>query len=504
MHSKDHNYCDRILGHARTAARRTAILGPDHSLTFADHAWSFGGVAHGLDQSDVPPGAVVGILTDGQAPALRAWLGVILGGRVALLLDTGSADAEMARLLAATGAQALLVDRSVPAARATAIAGHLQTIAIETLPESADPFARRRDGGDRLAQIIVSSGTTGPSKAAPCSHHQLAGRMDAQAWHLDLGPADRHRPIISMNFIMGRYPVLRTLDAGGTAIFRPLPRTMPDLAASLNADGVTYLSLTPSHVTAMLNGLPERPQPALPAVRVLLVSSAMMSLAARQAVMTRLTPNLQIGYGSNEAGSITHATPGELALKPGTVGRAVRSVTLEVVDDQGTPLPPGALGEIRVRSPLATQHYIGDPEATGRTNRDGWFHMGDTGHLDVDGYLFIAGRVDDRINFAGRKLYPVEIEEVLLAHPAVAEAAALALPSAHNQEVPVAAVVLRQPVPEQVLLDHCRAMLVGWKVPRRIFVFPSLPRTSMRKIMTPELRQLILDQMRTTSGLERD
>lgn len=248
---------------------------------------------------------------------------------------------------------------------------------------------------------------------------------------------------------------------------------MPKLIADLTADAISYLATAPTHVTAMLDGLPQQSEPALPAVRVLTVASAMLPLATRKAILSRLTPNLHIGYASNEAGTITHATPADLALNPDTVGRAVETVALRIVDDLDRPLPAGAIGEVCVRSPLVSEHYIGDPAATDRAHRNGWFHMGDTGYLDADGYLFLRGRVDDRINFGGRKLYPIEIEEVLLAHPAVAEAVALAMPSARNQEVPVAAVVLRHPVAANELESHCRAALNDWKVPGTYSSCPS-------------------------------
>ena len=123
------------------------------------------------------------------------------------------------------------------------------------------------------------------------------------------------------------------------------------------------------------------------------------------------------------------------------------SHAIEVVDEDGRPLPPGSIGEVRVRSPFAAREYVGDPDTTSRAHRDGWFHLGDTGHLDADGFLYLAGRVDDRINVGGNKLYPFEIEEALLSHPDVADAAAVGIPSARHQEVPVAAVVLRRAQP---------------------------------------------------------
>ena len=207
-----------------------------------------------------------------------------------------------------------------------------------------------------------------------------------------------------------------------------------------------------------------------------------------------------VSVGSSPASRASHIPRPDIAARPATVGRPLPNVTVEVVDDAGGPLPPGTIGEIRVRSPAAAERYVGDPETDARAYRDGWFHLGDTGRLDADGYLYLAGRLDDRINFGGRKLDPFEIEEVLLSHPDVAEAAALGLPSPVHQEVPVAAVVLRRPVPEADLIAYCAARLGAGKAPRHVVAFPELPRNAARKVPQAAIREAIRAQMQAGSG----
>lgn len=478
----DHNVIDAILGQAVARPDAIAIMGPDWTLDFAAFARSLAGVAAGLDAAGIPPGAVVAVIAGEPFPSFRTMLGVMLGGRVLLPLDRDMTAVEVRRLVTATGVAILVGDQDDWGIR-------VRMLPMADLPDHGDPMQVRAPGGDRVAQIVVSSGTTGPSKAAPVTHRELTQRIADRAREIGIDADTCHRPLIGIGFVLGRYPAMRTLNAGGRVIFRPLPPTVPEAVRSLAEDGVTYLALTPSHVTALLDGLPPGDGPALPTVRTLTVASAMLPAATRQAVLDRLTPNLHVAYASNEVGPITHAGPDALRERLTTVGRALPGVEIEIVDEAGQPLPPGEVGEVRVRTPSMTRAYMGD-DAVRQTIRDGWFHMGDTGRLDAEGYLYLLGRVDDRINHGGRKLYAFEIEDALLSHPAVAEAAAFALPGRRSQEIPAAAVVLRTPVTEAELIAHCRGLVQHWKVPWRVHALAELPRTPNRKVVRSELRRM--------------
>lgn len=484
------NVLDLVLGHAIRAPDAPAILANDRTTSFAALARTAAGVAAALGCRGIAVDAVVAVQVAEPEAALTIMLGAMLGGRIVLPLDRDMPPAERARILDAAGAAALVADDH------QALPDRITALRPDDLAGSGDPAAERRPGGDRLAQIVLSSGTSGPSKLSPTTHAQLIERLGGARTALGLGPGDRYRAVVGMSFVLGRYPAMRTLDAGGSVVLSPLPQTIADVIAEIGRLGVTYLSLTPSHAAQMVAAAPEASGPMLPSVRIFQVSSAAFPVAIRQAVMARLTPQLHTGYGSNESGYITHATPEALATKPATVGAPMPGVTIEVIDDAGHPVPPGTIGEIRIRNPAAAEQYLADPAADARAFRDGWFHLGDTGHLDEDGYLYLSGRLDDRINFGGRKLYPFEIEEALLSHPDVAEAAALALRTDTRNEVPAAAVVLHRPVEERALMAHCRGVIGAGKTPVHIVAFDALPRNAARKVLIPALRKAILDRVR--------
>jgi o-succinylbenzoate---CoA ligase len=177
-------------------------------------------------------------------------------------------------------------------------------------------------------------------------------------------------------------------------------------------------------------------------------------------------------------------------VKLGSAGKPLMSTELRVERD-GQVVSPGEVGEIVVRGPTVTPGYVGQPEATAIALRGGWLHTGDLGYLDEEGFLFVVDRRDDLIISGGENVYPSEVEAVLLAHPAVAEAGVVGLPSETWGQVPVAA--LRPKPNHQVnadeLIAFCRQRLAGYKVPTRICVVETLPRTASGKLRHDQLRR---------------
>ncbi|BBK30651.1 long-chain acyl-CoA synthetase [Stella humosa] len=479
------NYLEGILDHAARRPRAPALILPDRTIDFAGLARSMAGVSIGLAAHGLPPGAVVAIATRSPAATFRAILGTILGGHVAMPLDLKAGPAALFEIAARTGASAALVE-----GQGGTLAGR-PAIDLDSLPASGDAEACRHPGGAHLAQVTITSGTTGPSKAAPATHAQMLERTRSLEGLLALGPDDRFLPVIDLSFGLSRHAAIRMLDVGGAVVLHPLPGSAADLMALLRDQRVTYMAITPGHAHVMLEAveaLGPGDGPALPGVRVLSISGAHVPADMRAEIRRRLTPGLHVSYGSNETGHVAHAGPAELDRAPDTVGRPLPGIAVEVVDDRGRPLPAGTIGEIRVRSRQISQAYLGDAAATARGFRADGFHMGDTGHFDAGGHLFLTGRVDDRINVGGQKVYPFEVEAVLRSHPAVADAVVFGMPAPRYSEIVVAVVVLRGDVAVADLHAYCRGRLPRAKVPRRIFKFAELPRNETGKVMVRALR----------------
>jgi acyl-CoA synthetase (AMP-forming)/AMP-acid ligase II len=264
---------------------------------------------------------------------------------------------------------------------------------------------------------------------------------------------------------------------------------------TLNRRRATFIYLTPAHLHALLEALPAGGPPLLPAVRVLRAGSMPISQGTVIRTIERLSPNLVTSYGTNDTDSrIALAEAACLTRYPGCAGTVCPGVELQIVDPDGREVPRGAMGEVRVRVPDMPAGYIDDPEASARSFRDGWFHPGDLAVMNDEGVLFLKGRTDDLMNFQGMKVLPADIEEAMLEHPDVAEAAAFPLYSERDQHVPVVAVVLREGRQGRGrdLVQWAARQLAG-RSPARIFVLARLPRNAAGKV---DRRALARDALR--------
>jgi acyl-coenzyme A synthetase/AMP-(fatty) acid ligase len=218
----------------------------------------------------------------------------------------------------------------------------------------------------------------------------------------------------------------------------------------------------------------------------------MVSPRLRREFEARFGVPLLVHYGAREFGRISDNVPGSDDYDVETVGPPVPWIDLEIVDAEGKALPPGEIGEIRVRSEHMTPQYHRDPVATSRHFKGGWFYPGDLGSLTPRGELCVHGRGDDMMNLNGIKIFPAEIERVLEEHPAVRAAAAFPKASSTHGDIPVAAVELHDAATVAVdeLMARARERL-GMRAPRKIVVLPSLPRNAAGKIVKRELESLI-------------
>jgi acyl-CoA synthetase (AMP-forming)/AMP-acid ligase II len=167
--------------------------------------------------------------------------------------------------------------------------------------------------------------------------------------------------------------------------------------------------------------------------------------------------------------------------KPGSVGRGT-DVQVSIMDAAGNHLPTGQSGEVVIKGPNVIRGYENNPEANAKSFVDGWFRTGDQGVLDGEGYLTLVARIKELINRGGEKISPREIDEVLLAHPAVGEAVCFGVPHQTWGEEVAAAVVVKQPITEQELLAYCKERLADYKRPKQIFITETIPRTATGKI----------------------
>jgi fatty-acyl-CoA synthase len=351
--------------------------------------------------------------------------------------------------------------------------------------------AVERGPGD-LARILYTSGTTSRPKGVLITHGNIRANMDALVVDLDLTGRDRTLNASPLYHVAGLdIPGATIWYVGGTMTllrrFDPL-----GFLATVEREGVTGTCIGAT-VTHMIRHLPERDGFDLSSVRWLIFGQVAQTL---QEELRELFPNARMieGYGMTEAcNGITALDAAHQRTKAGSVGLPHHFVDVRVVDENDSEVPAGVAGEVIVRGAKVSPGYLDDADATASAFRGGWFHTGDVGRFDEDGYLYIQDRLKDMIRSGSENMASSEIEDVIYEFSAVSEAAVVARPHPKWVQEPVAFVVASPglALDPAELIAHCDAHLGRFKVPRAIYQLDSLPRTASGKVLKRELRDCL-------------
>jgi len=335
---------------------------------------------------------------------------------------------------------------------------------------------------DDVALILHTSGSTGRPKRVPLRHRNLVASAHNVAASYALGPDDVTLCVMPLFHVHGLVAsVLSTLLSAGAVVipsrFNPLTfwRTVRDHRA-------TWYSAVPTiHHLLLARAGAERP-PGAESVRFIRSCSAPLPVEAGQRMEQVFGAPVLEAYGMTEASHQMASNPLPPGVRKfGTVGPGT-GVRIGIMGASGQHCPAGEPGEVVIQGPAVIQGYEGNPEANASSFVDGWFRTGDHGVLDTDGYLRLIGRIKELINRGGEKVAPPEVDEVLLAHPAVAEAVCFGIPHPIWGEEVAAAVVLRSRASEADLVAHCRAHMAEFKCPKRIHIVEAIPRTATGKV----------------------
>jgi long-chain acyl-CoA synthetase len=425
--------------------------------------------AEHLAARDVRPGQRLALAIPNRPDFVVALLGGLAAGVTVAPLDVLLKDEERAAIVADLQ-PALLVE--------SAIGG-------DDLVEQMLPGARAAEPAPAL--VLYTSGSTGRPKGSLLSHAAL--EFANRSW---AGPV---MGLHEDDVVLAALPLAHSFGLNGAllapllagATVRLVERFVPEaVAAVLDQDGVTVLPA----VATMFHRLLEVPAFAgAPALRLAVSGAAPCPWDLAQAWRARTRVRIVRGYGMTELFRPLSYLAEDPADYPDCVGRPVPGVAIRVVDDEGGATRPGEVGELLIRSPAAMDGYLGSPEETRAVLRDGWFHTGDLARLTGDGYVAIAGRKRERILRGGYSVFPAEVESVLLAHPAVAEAAVVAVPHPELGEEVAAFVALRPGIPAgpDALIAWCRERLAGFKYPRTVTLVSALPRSATGKVLKARL-----------------
>lgn len=455
-------------------------------------------VAHG-----VRPGDRVGCLLHNDVDYLVAYFGAAAAGAILTPLNTRLSAGEQRTILAHAGGRLLLHDAAHAARAAELAAGRAAGAlgvagALAAGQPLADPLPLAQ--ADEPAHLYYTSGTTGTPKGVVLTHRNVCTHALAAVQELDLGPTDTWAHIAPMFHLADAWATFAITAVRGAHVF--LPQFTSGAALDLLAhERVTITNLVPTMLNLMVKapGAAERDY----ALRVMLSGGAPIAPEVVRAILATFRCDYVQTYGMTETSpylTLSLLTPALRRLPPEQqlrmkckTGRPFSGVTLQVVDDDGRPVPADerTVGEIRVRGATVTPGYWQDPAATAAAfDRDGFLRTGDLATIDAHGYVDIVDRKKDVIKTGGEAVYSVEVEHVLYAHPAVLECAVFGVPDPTWGERVVAAVVLRPgaTAAAAALIEFVRDRIAHYKAPKEVRFRDALPRTGSGKIMKKALR----------------
>ena len=356
-----------------------------------------------------------------------------------------------------------------------------------------------------VAVIQYTGGTTGVSKGAMLTHRNLAYNVQQLgAWFADAQPGKEvllaclpyfhvFGMTVSMNF-----PV----SVAAAMVLMPNPRDIPQMVKNIATHRVTLFPAVPAMFNA-INNSPGVDQIDLTSVTSCFSGSAPLPTETLEHFEKLTGSKIVEGFGLTETSPVTHANPLSGTRKVGSIGVPLPETDAKIVDleDGKTELPAGQEGELIIKGPQVMQGYWHRPDATNNMIRNGWLYTGDIAVTDEDGYWFIVGRKKDMIVAGGYNIYPDEVDGVLLAHPAVLEAATIGVPDERRGETVKSFVVLREGHTSSTddLLAYCRKELAAYKIPRQIEFRDELPKSAVLKILRRELRAQEVAKLRTTA-----
>jgi len=490
------------------APERPCVVAGDRAHSFRETSERASRLAGALRDQGLRHGDRVAVLAQNELEYTELQIGACRAGAILAPLNWRLTVPEL-RFMVESSAPSLLIHG--PGYEETAAALGLPTW---HLGESGhgDPYEERLAAADPsgevpmlraedAAQIIYTSGTTGRPKGAVLSNHALWSRWNTLA--LEFRACAEHVYVGGLPmFHMAAHPAWAFTYVGATTVMIRAFEPQEVLHAVERFRG-THLMLVPTMI-AMLLEHPAIDEADLSSLEMVLYGGSTIAPALLRRAVERLGCGFGQTYGMTETSAATYLTPADQdperksqLLSSG--GRPAVSQQVRVVDEHDRDVAPGALGEVVVRGPQLFDGYWGDPEATAQALRGGWMHTGDVGYLSEDGYLYIVDRLKDAIVTGGENVYSREVEDALLEHPDLLEAAVIAVPHERWGEAVHALVVARppaRPTAEEVIA-HCRERLAGYKVPKSVELVPALPRNALGKLDKKELRA------RYWSGRER-
>jgi long-chain acyl-CoA synthetase len=448
-----------------------------------------------LKSKGLQPGDRVGIMLPNVPYFPVAYYGVLRAGGVVVPMNVLLKGREVGFYLSDPGAELLFAWHDFgDAARQGAEETGAELIDVKPGEIEGVIFAHEPDpevvqrADDATAVILYTSGTTGTPKGAELTHDNLKRNAQISASLFSLDETVVALGALPLFHSFGQTCGMNaTIYAGGCLTL--IPRFDPAKALEIiQRDKVSVFEGVPTMYGAMLH-LPEHGDYDTSSLRLCASGGASLPVELLRSFEEAFDCKILEGYGLSETSPVASFNHPDRERKPGSIGTPIEGVEMKVVDDDDNEVPVGEVGEIVIRGHNVMKGYWNQPEATAEVMKGGWFHSGDMAKVDEDGYFFIVDRKKDLIIRGGYNIYPREIEEVLYEHPAVREAAVVAVPHEDLGEEVGAAVVLKDGESADAgrIREYVKENVAAYKYPRHVWFVDELPKGPTGKILKREI-----------------
>jgi long-chain acyl-CoA synthetase len=500
----------------RSAARhgpRTAVVFEDTRLTYHELNRRVNQATHALAELGLRLGERLTILSDNSARYLETYLAAAKLGASVTPLNTRLSDPELGYIVNDSEAVAIVAGDGYEA-RAAALLSSVPALrfgvsldndlagftsyeqALAYAPES-EPNPAHEPAEDDLAVLMYTGGTTGAPKGVMLSHRNVMTAAIANAITLEFTKDDSTCFILPI-FHVSWWPILSLLLVGGKVVINRTP-DLGEILRLIQGEQCTHMNAVPTLYAWLTEAAPVDYHPR--SLRSLTYAGSPIATEVLKRAIDQFGPIFSEGYGATETagGPITmfeaadHHLDGEDSRLLASAGKAAICSEIKIVDASDKTVDPGVIGEVCVRGKHIMVGYWKNPKLTKEALKGGWYHTGDLGYLDERGYLFLTDRKSDMIISGGENVYPNEVENVVYTHPGVLECSVVAAPDARWGEIVHAVVVARADAElgAEVIIDHCRQTLAGYKCPKRVTFVESLPKTAIGKISRKSVRELV-------------
>jgi acyl-CoA synthetase (AMP-forming)/AMP-acid ligase II len=505
-----HDYLDY---HGREHPEAEFAVQEDRRVTYREAAGQTNRVANAFASAGLQIDERVAILSRNSIEYAILYYGALKSGVVPVPLNYRLAPREWAYIL--NDAQAKMLIAGGECVNATdAIKDELKTV-DKFVAVNADPLVGWLDYDQWVAdqptaspdRIITegndvyqmyTSGTTGHPKGAVLTHSAVDANITQITVVTRAEPGERYLIVAPMYHAASAVTVF-TCVRWGMCLYIQEEFNPVEVVAALAEEETAGATLVPSMIQACLVAVPDVAERRYDGLRQISYGASPIAEETLRRAMDIFKCDFIQGYGMTESTAVlTYLLPADhfrgLSDKPElllSAGRPLVGTDVRVVDEDDKPVPHGTVGEIIARGPQLMRGYWNLPDESAEALRDGWFHTGDAGTIDDEGYIYIQDRVKDMIVSGGENIYPRVIEEVLFQHPAIADAAVIGVPDEQWGETVKAIVVLRQgaTATDDEIMDFCRGKLGGFERPRSVDFVDALPRNPSGKVLKRELRE---------------